>query len=258
MKKFFNFNALYYIMINLLDLDGSEFEFLVAKLLKKMGMKNVVNRRYSKDGGIDVEADEYGLLNVYKIGIQCKRYTPPNKIGVEIIQQLHSAIQSEGFDVGVVITSSTFTKDAINYANKFNIPITLIDGNTLQELIMRYMYSEEEEVNIDLDERKELYHQFKISDRRLSPNENVNEEGVKKEIINENEMQQIDTVCPYCGSNLFDKKLRYCKKCNITFGPPAVSGNVELKSGDKLCPVHLIPLIGDDLYCEQCQWSYNR
>lgn len=67
----------------------------------------------SHDGGIDgvIFEDRLGLSKIY---IQAKRYDQKNTIGRQILQSFVGAMQD--VQKGVFITTSTFTKEAINYA----------------------------------------------------------------------------------------------------------------------------------------------
>ncbi len=117
----------------------SFFEHLVIDLLLKMGYgydKNsgVVTGR-SHDGGIDgiISEDKLGLDLIY---IQAKRYTGKNTVGRRDVQAFVGAM--ENVQKGVFITTSKFTKEAIDFINRQQKNIKLIDGKMLADLLVKY------------------------------------------------------------------------------------------------------------------------
>ncbi len=115
------------------------FENLVVKLLIAMGYsgKNgeakVTTR--TNDGGIDgiINQDPLGTSTVY---IQAKRYQEGNKVGRPNIQAFYGALASVNADRGVFITTSSFSKGAVEFAK--NQGIVLIDGIKLTDLMLQY------------------------------------------------------------------------------------------------------------------------
>lgn len=130
------------LLENILNNDPIFFERLVLDLLLKMGYGDFRENagettQASNDGGIDgiISQDRLGLD---KIAIQAKRYTE-NVIGRPILQNFAGALLGMGLTKGVFITTSTFTKGAIEYAtNQANLTIILIDGDKLADLMIEY------------------------------------------------------------------------------------------------------------------------
>ncbi|WP_375304112.1 restriction endonuclease [Bradyrhizobium sp. A11] len=124
------------------ELSPSFFERLVVDLIVAMGYggsrANVVQRLgKSGDEGIDgvVNEDPLGLDVVY---IQAKRYAADNTIGRERIQQFAGALVGQGASKGVFVTTSSFSRGAIEYALKVPQRIILIDGKELARLMVQY------------------------------------------------------------------------------------------------------------------------
>jgi hypothetical protein len=90
------------------------FEELVVAFYKSEGFEcERIGRWNQPDGGIDmlaVRREVSGL--VLRAAIQCKRYSERNKVGVEVIRQLAGVIDRFHAHVGVVATTSYFTKGA--------------------------------------------------------------------------------------------------------------------------------------------------
>lgn len=130
------------LLVRIGELSPSFFERLVVDLVVAMGYggsRASVVQKLGKSGdeGIDgvVNEDPLGLDVVY---IQAKRYAADNTIGRERIQQFAGALVGQGASKGVFVTTSSFTKGAIEYAIKVPQRIILIDG----EELTRFMSTE--------------------------------------------------------------------------------------------------------------------
>jgi len=111
-----------------------------VKLLVKMGYggsfqeaAQAIGR--SGDGGIDgiIKEDRLGLDVIY---LQAERWDGP--VGRPEVQKFAGALQGQRARKGVFITTSTFTKEAIEYADRLDTKIILIDGQRLAELMFEY------------------------------------------------------------------------------------------------------------------------
>lgn len=121
----------------LLSIDPYQFEYLIADLLQKIGFENVVVTKRSGDKGIDVIANLTvgGITNV-KTVIQAKRYKDGNKVDGKVITQLRGSAAVD--QRGLVITTSDFTKDAVEESKALNkMPVSLINGEKLLNLLVK-------------------------------------------------------------------------------------------------------------------------
>ena len=82
-----------------------------------------------------IKQDPLGIQNIY---IQAKRYARENTVGSKELQSFSGALQGNGVERGVFITTSSFTKSAKDYAQKLLGKIILIDGQELATLMIRY------------------------------------------------------------------------------------------------------------------------
>jgi len=130
------------LLIRIFESSPSFFEGLVVDLVVAMGYggsRASVVQRLGKSGdeGIDgvVNEDPLGLDVVY---IQAKRYAADNTIGRERIQQFAGALVGQGASKGVFVTTSSFSRGAIEYAIKVPQRIILIDGKELARLMVQY------------------------------------------------------------------------------------------------------------------------
>lgn len=117
---------------------ASFFEHLVMDLLLNMGYgydKNAgkVTGR-SHDGGIDgiINEDKLGLDTIY---IQAKRYGNKS-VGRKEVQAFVGAM--ENVHKGVFITTSKFSKEAVDFIKRQQKSIKLIDGAMLSDLLVKY------------------------------------------------------------------------------------------------------------------------
>jgi len=90
----------------------------------------------SGDGGIDgiIKQDRLGLDNVY---VQAKRYAADRTVGSGEVRNLAGALQMRKATKGVLITTGSFTKDAIDTASQIGT-IVLVDGEQLAQLMIEY------------------------------------------------------------------------------------------------------------------------
>ncbi len=106
-----------------------DFEYYVAEFLNVTRNLKTHVTNAAKDGGKDIVAFD-GDEPIY---VEVKLWK--GNVGRPAIQKLEGAMSGDKVKRGYFITSSGFTKDAIQYAAKTNI--TLIDGNEL----IRQMHS---------------------------------------------------------------------------------------------------------------------
>lgn len=124
------------------DMSPSFFERLVVELLVKMGYGGSISdagRAIGKSGdeGIDgtIKEDKLGLDIIY---IQAKRWKPGNVVGRPELHKFVGALAGQGAKKGVFITTSNFTKEALDYNPKNETKIVLIDGERLAQLMIDY------------------------------------------------------------------------------------------------------------------------
>ncbi|KLT68713.1 restriction endonuclease [Flavobacterium sp. ABG] len=144
------------ILTTILSKTPTAFEKLVVQLLQKMGyggeVKNsgIVTQR-SNDGGIDGIIKE-DILGFGRINIQAKRYKLDTVIGREEIQKFVGALAVAQSNKGVFITTSYFSKGAIEYVENLygNTTVVLIDGKNLASHIYNYGLGMQVEQTIEI------------------------------------------------------------------------------------------------------------
>ena len=114
------------------------FENLVLDLLHAMGYgasrDDLQHVGRSHDEGIDgiISLDRLGLEKVF---VQAKRWQ--GSVGREAVQAFYGALAGQRANKGVLITTSSFTPHAVEFAHSIE-RIVLIDGARLTDLMMEY------------------------------------------------------------------------------------------------------------------------
>ncbi len=114
------------------------FENIVVELLVKMGYggsRKDAGRAIGKSGdeGIDgiIKEDKLGLDIIY---IQAKRWE--NTVSRPEIQKFAGALQGQRAKKGIFITTSNFSREALDYVTRIDTKIILIDGDQLAQYMI--------------------------------------------------------------------------------------------------------------------------
>lgn len=116
------------------------FERLVLDLLIAMGYGGALpdagtHLGKSGDGGID------GIINEDKLGldiicVQAKRWK--DCVGRPLVQAFAGSMEAHRAKKGVMLTTSTFSRDARDFVDRIERKIVLIDGKQLSQLMIDY------------------------------------------------------------------------------------------------------------------------
>jgi len=109
-------------------LTPSQFERYVGMLFEAFGCE-VLHTGQTNDGGVDLIVSKNGKRGV----VQCKQYAPENKVGSPTVRDLRGTMVRENADLGFLVTTSTFTRQAIEEAS-YPPQITLLDAEKLNQL----------------------------------------------------------------------------------------------------------------------------
>ncbi len=115
------------------------FEGLVLDLLHAMGYgaseDDLERVGRPGDGGIDgiISLDKLGFERIY---VQAKRWQGP--VGRPEVQAFYGALAGRRARRGVLITTSSFTCEAMEFAGRFAESIVLIDGARLTSLLIEH------------------------------------------------------------------------------------------------------------------------
>lgn len=109
------------------SMEGHEFEYFCAELLRDRGFNEVEVTKGSGDYGIDILAEKEGVT----YAIQCKCYAAP--VGVKAVQEAYAGRDYYDRMVGAVMTNQYFTAPAVEAAKK--LKILLWDRGYLESML---------------------------------------------------------------------------------------------------------------------------
>ncbi len=110
------------------EMSWKEFEALVEEAYRLRGYAVRRIGGDGPDGGVDLVLGR----GSEKVLVQCKQWRAM-RVGVAVIRELYGAMAAQGAASGIVVTSGTFTPDAVEFATGRNIQ--LMSGPELHELI---------------------------------------------------------------------------------------------------------------------------
>ena len=118
------------------------FEQMIVTLLIAMGYggsSSDAGRALGRsgDGGVDgvIDQDPLGVDQIY---VQAKRYAPGNAVGAGQVRDFFGALNIRRASKGILVTTSSFTEDAVRTTRDLGQRIVLIDGHRLAQLMIRY------------------------------------------------------------------------------------------------------------------------
>jgi restriction system protein len=113
---------------SLSQMSWREFEALVQEAFRLRGYSVQRLGGDGPDGGVDLALKRDGEKTL----VQCKQWRA-FKVGVSVVRELYGVMAAQGATAGIVVTSGTFSQDAIDFAAGRNV--RLIEGDELHELI---------------------------------------------------------------------------------------------------------------------------
>lgn len=129
-----------YTLKQLDKMDGHQFEYACADILKANGYKHVKVTRGSGDFGVDVIAEK----DKVRYAIQCKRYN--HKLDNTPIQEVVGGLAYYQCDKGAVMTNQYFTEPAKQLAQVNDIE--LLDRDTLSHMVDKTEKSFDDKLNL--------------------------------------------------------------------------------------------------------------
>ena len=115
-----------------------QFETLIAEILHDLGWEIELTPE-SKDGGRDIIATiPFGRSRLLGL-VECKRYSPCNKVGVEIVERFaYTVREKDKASFGMLATSSYFTQGAWDAAQQHQWQMQLHDFEQICHLLKNY------------------------------------------------------------------------------------------------------------------------
>ncbi len=135
--RFVNDEALKQIQANpslVRELHPRNFEELIAELFVREGCE-VELTQPTRDGGVDLHVVKQESFGKWLYLVECKRQKETNPVGVQVVRQLFGEVNHHRANAGIVVTSSYFTKPAIEFWNDTKSILSLKDFRSLSDWI---------------------------------------------------------------------------------------------------------------------------
>ena len=123
------------------DMSPQKFEIFARGLMNKMGIEldKTIGIQASTDGGLDgfgyITADDFRTT---RVALQAKRWE--GKVSSPEIDKFRGAINKYNAEYGIFITTSDYTRSAIEASRIGTRVITLINGEDIADLVAKYEF----------------------------------------------------------------------------------------------------------------------
>jgi hypothetical protein len=118
-------------------LHSRTFENIVARVFADFGYDVQVTRA-THDGGKDIILTTETPMGSILAFVECKRYAPSRRVGVEVVQRLHGVQLAEHASKSIIVTTSRFSKEAEKFASRFSFLISLRDYDDVVGWLSHY------------------------------------------------------------------------------------------------------------------------
>jgi len=108
------------------SISSRQFEEFVGELLLKLGY-SIQLTKATRDGGKDLIVANSKDIGNFIYYVECKKYSKENPVGVNLVRELAGTIAADRVTAGILITSSYFSKDALEYSLKMKHQLSLVD-----------------------------------------------------------------------------------------------------------------------------------
>ena len=120
------------------QISSRKFEELIADILKSMGFYIELTPQ-ARDEGRDILATFKTPLGELLTIVECKRYKPEHKIGIDLVERfLYVVDRKDNASCGLIATTSFFTRGSIEIARKLPYRLQLKDFSAIKEWISSY------------------------------------------------------------------------------------------------------------------------
>lgn len=124
-------------------LDSFGFEDLIRTTLLNLGATEAIIVPRNLDKGADIVATfrVAGAIS-QKVAVQAKHWQPEPPVDHSVVEQLIAGIEAEEADLGMVVTTGSISKAAVEaaaaYCEDKGVKIELIDGEQFAKMIVEY------------------------------------------------------------------------------------------------------------------------
>lgn len=110
----------------LIELHHRKFEELIAEIIRSKGFDVTLTTK-TRDGGKDIIALYKNPFGNQMFIVECKKYANNKKVGVELVRGLYGVKVAEKYNQAILVTTSTFTKDAKEFVKPLKCELALKD-----------------------------------------------------------------------------------------------------------------------------------
>jgi HJR/Mrr/RecB family endonuclease len=122
----------------LYEISPRDFEKMIAELLFDKGFEVELTKQ-TRDNGYDILALKHVKdFSPVKYLVECKRYSPERKVGVEIIRSFKDVLVTEKANKGIIVTTSYFTSEAIKKQTENPLLLDYKNKDELMEWVNEY------------------------------------------------------------------------------------------------------------------------
>jgi hypothetical protein len=113
------------------------FEEVLAEIWAGLGWETILTPPVG-DGGLDVRAirSKHGVFLCYLI--EAKAYAPDRPVGIDIVRKLYGVVERERATHGILATTSSFTRGALEEARALRYRMSLADVSRIYEWLREY------------------------------------------------------------------------------------------------------------------------
>lgn len=120
------------------ELPPRKFEEVVCEILRDQGHQAHLTKE-TRDGGWDINAVIKTSIGELLVIVECKRWAKDRKVDLQVVERfLHSVRDKAKANVGLIATTTLFTRDARKHALEYNHLLKLADFNQIKEMASHY------------------------------------------------------------------------------------------------------------------------
>jgi hypothetical protein len=116
------------------SMPARRFEEILAFALSKNGYEEVQLTAQTRDGGYDIAAVRNGVTR-QRLIFECKRFSSSRKVGRPLLDALLGVLDTERANQAVLVTTSSFSKDALKLLTKEQWRLQGLDIHKVLELL---------------------------------------------------------------------------------------------------------------------------
>ena len=113
------------------------FERVVAKIFERFDMRVHLTPQ-TRDGGYDIVALEESRFTKSQYLIEVKRFAPTKKVGLALVQRLYGVKTASRATKAFLVTTSSFSKPARDFAKQHCWELDLVDHKNLTDWLRCY------------------------------------------------------------------------------------------------------------------------